>query len=193
MIKNKKILVVGAGGFIGGHLVKKLLNDKNKVLASDIKPKEYWFQDFDDSQNYYSMDNMSCHTMPLLDETELLWESEERKTVKKSQWHADKLAELRDTVASQKAKMIASLQNQMPKALASLDPMDENFGEVFLRAQQEWINFGREMQKDLDTLMATGPKWPFRTVTNNLSGAEFQHGIFANETASTVGELIGVG
>ena len=56
MIKNKKILVVGAGGFIGGHLVKKLLNDKNKVLASDIKPKEYWFQDFDDSQNYYSMD-----------------------------------------------------------------------------------------------------------------------------------------
>ncbi len=26
MIKNKKILIVGAGGFIGGHLVKKLLN-----------------------------------------------------------------------------------------------------------------------------------------------------------------------
>ena len=56
MIKNKKILVVGAGGFIGGHLVKKLLNDKNRIVASDIKPKEYWFQDFDDSQNYYAMD-----------------------------------------------------------------------------------------------------------------------------------------
>ena len=48
MIKNKRILVVGAGGFIGGHLVKKLLNNKNKIVATDIKPKEYWFQDFDE-------------------------------------------------------------------------------------------------------------------------------------------------
>ena len=39
MIKNKKILVVGAGGFIGGHLVRKLLNNKNKIVATDIKPK----------------------------------------------------------------------------------------------------------------------------------------------------------
>ena len=45
MITNKKILVVGAGGFIGGHLVKKLLNSKNKIVATDIKPKEYWFQE----------------------------------------------------------------------------------------------------------------------------------------------------
>ena len=37
MIKNKKILIVGAGGFIGGHLVKKLLNDGNSIIASDIK------------------------------------------------------------------------------------------------------------------------------------------------------------
>ena len=56
MIKHKKILVVGAGGFIGGHLVKKLLNNKNKLIAADIKPKEYWFQDFDESQNHYAMD-----------------------------------------------------------------------------------------------------------------------------------------
>ena len=56
MIKDKKILVVGAGGFIGGHLVKKLLNNKNKIIAADIKPKEYWFQDFDESQNHYAMD-----------------------------------------------------------------------------------------------------------------------------------------
>ena len=46
MIKDKKILIVGAGGFIGGHLVKKLLNDGNSIVATDIKPKEYWFQDF---------------------------------------------------------------------------------------------------------------------------------------------------
>ena len=56
MIRNKKILIVGAGGFIGGHLVKKLLNDGNEIVASDIKPKEYWFQDFDKVNNFYSMD-----------------------------------------------------------------------------------------------------------------------------------------
>jgi len=56
MIKNKKILIVGAGGFIGGHLVKKLLNDGNSIVASDIKPKEYWFQDFDEAKNFYEMD-----------------------------------------------------------------------------------------------------------------------------------------
>ncbi|MDC3034264.1 NAD-dependent epimerase/dehydratase family protein [Candidatus Pelagibacter sp.] len=56
MIKEKNILVVGAGGFIGGHLVKKLLSNGNKIVATDIKPKEYWFQDFEEAKNYYSMD-----------------------------------------------------------------------------------------------------------------------------------------
>jgi len=56
MDKNKNILVVGAGGFIGGHLVKRFLDNGNKVVAADIKPKEYWFQDFDNVENYYSMD-----------------------------------------------------------------------------------------------------------------------------------------
>ncbi len=56
MIKGKKILIVGAGGFIGGHLVKRLLEDGNFIIATDIKPKEYWFQDFEKSKNYYLMD-----------------------------------------------------------------------------------------------------------------------------------------
>ena len=56
MIKNKKILVVGAGGFIAGHLIKKLLQNENSITATDIKPKEYWFQDFDNAKNYYSTD-----------------------------------------------------------------------------------------------------------------------------------------
>ena len=56
MIKDKKILIVGAGGFIGGHLVKRLLKDGNSIVAVDIKPKEYWFQDFDNAENHYSMD-----------------------------------------------------------------------------------------------------------------------------------------
>ena len=56
MKQNKKVLVVGAGGFIGGHLVKKILDNGNSVVASDIKPKEYWFQDFDTVENHYATD-----------------------------------------------------------------------------------------------------------------------------------------
>ena len=52
MFKNKKILVAGAGGFIGGYLVKKLMEEGAKVIAVDIKPKELWFQIFDDNENY---------------------------------------------------------------------------------------------------------------------------------------------
>ncbi len=56
MIKNKKILIVGAGGFIGGHLAKRLINDGNSIVATDIKPREYWFQEFENAENHYSMD-----------------------------------------------------------------------------------------------------------------------------------------
>ena len=56
MQKNKKVLIVGAGGFIGGHLVKRILDNGNSVVATDIKPKEYWFQDFDNVENHYSTD-----------------------------------------------------------------------------------------------------------------------------------------
>ena len=52
MIENKKILVTGAGGFIGGHLIKELLKYNNKIVAADIKPKEYWFQLYDNCKNY---------------------------------------------------------------------------------------------------------------------------------------------
>jgi nucleoside-diphosphate-sugar epimerase len=37
-------LVTGAGGFIGGHLVKKLLADGERVIAVDIKPLSEWWQ-----------------------------------------------------------------------------------------------------------------------------------------------------
>ena len=56
MIRKKKILVVGAGGFIGGHLVNRLIKDGNFIVAADIKPKEYWFQEFETVKNYHSMD-----------------------------------------------------------------------------------------------------------------------------------------
>jgi len=51
----KNILVTGAGGFIGGHLIKRLLNDGYNVIGADIKPLEYWFQKFNKAKNF-SMD-----------------------------------------------------------------------------------------------------------------------------------------
>lgn len=39
-----RILVAGAGGFIGGHLVKHLLREGHNVRAVDIKPRDEWWQ-----------------------------------------------------------------------------------------------------------------------------------------------------
>jgi len=40
----KKVVVAGAGGFIGGHLTKKLVGMGYKVRAVDIKPLTRWYQ-----------------------------------------------------------------------------------------------------------------------------------------------------
>jgi GDP-D-mannose 3',5'-epimerase len=40
----KKIVVAGAGGFIGGHLVNELIKKGNTVRAVDIKPLNEWYQ-----------------------------------------------------------------------------------------------------------------------------------------------------
>ncbi len=55
-MSNNTYLVVGGGGFIAGHLIKRLLNDGNKVIATDIKPEQYWFQTFNNVKNYPDMD-----------------------------------------------------------------------------------------------------------------------------------------
>ncbi len=41
---SKRVLVTGAGGFIGGHLVKKLINDGYEVRAADVKKIDDWYQ-----------------------------------------------------------------------------------------------------------------------------------------------------
>ncbi len=48
----EKILVTGAGGFIGGYLVKELLNKGYSVRAVDIKPLKEWYQIFNDVENF---------------------------------------------------------------------------------------------------------------------------------------------
>jgi len=48
----KKVLVAGAGGFIGGYLVKKLLSTGNVVTAVDVKPLEDWYQVHPEASNF---------------------------------------------------------------------------------------------------------------------------------------------
>ncbi|MEI8234538.1 MAG: NAD-dependent epimerase/dehydratase family protein [Verrucomicrobiota bacterium] len=45
------ILVAGAGGFIGGHLTKTLLEQGHKVRAVDKKPQWQWYQRFPEAEN----------------------------------------------------------------------------------------------------------------------------------------------
>lgn len=47
-----KILVAGAGGFIGGWLTKRLLTDGHQVTAVDIKPMANWYQSFSEADNH---------------------------------------------------------------------------------------------------------------------------------------------
>jgi len=46
------LVVCGAGGFIGGHLVRELLKERDvRVRAVDIKPPEQWHQRFERAEN----------------------------------------------------------------------------------------------------------------------------------------------
>lgn len=69
---DSNILVAGAGGFIGGHLVAYLRNQGVKsIRAVDIKPIESWYQRYDDVENLQLdlRDLDSCHKAA----TEIKW------------------------------------------------------------------------------------------------------------------------
>lgn len=51
MSEKQKILVAGGGGFIGGHLVGKLLSEGNEIVAADLKPMENWYLVHEDARN----------------------------------------------------------------------------------------------------------------------------------------------
>jgi GDP-D-mannose 3', 5'-epimerase len=49
---NARILVAGAGGFIGGHLVADFRRrGYTRIRAVDVKPFDQWYQRFDDVEN----------------------------------------------------------------------------------------------------------------------------------------------
>ena len=50
-MSDRPIVVAGAGGFIGGHLVARLRSEGRRVRAVDIKPLGEWYQVFDDVEN----------------------------------------------------------------------------------------------------------------------------------------------
>src|SRR4030066_554455 len=47
----KKTVVTGAGGFIGGHLVKELIRQGHNIKAVDIKQLDEWYQLSDEAEN----------------------------------------------------------------------------------------------------------------------------------------------
>jgi GDP-D-mannose 3', 5'-epimerase len=52
MTNHKSVVVTGAGGFIGGHLVGELRKQGyEKIRAVDVKSFEEWYQRFDDVEN----------------------------------------------------------------------------------------------------------------------------------------------
>jgi len=64
-LKGEKAVVCGAGGFIGGHLVKSLLENGIEVVrAVDVKPLDEWYQVTDGVENLTLdlKDQESCHT-----------------------------------------------------------------------------------------------------------------------------------
>jgi GDP-D-mannose 3', 5'-epimerase len=50
-MSDRPIVVAGAGGFIGGHLVARLRADGKRVRAVDVKPLGEWYQVFDEAEN----------------------------------------------------------------------------------------------------------------------------------------------
>src|SRR6266436_4986557 len=51
-MKSDRIVVCGAGGFIGGHLVADLLRQGcGSIRAVDLKPTEEWYQVFAEVEN----------------------------------------------------------------------------------------------------------------------------------------------
>ena len=54
-MSDRTVVVAGAGGFIGGHLVRELLSASDRVVAVDSKPLQEWHQVLGESENVYNL------------------------------------------------------------------------------------------------------------------------------------------
>jgi nucleoside-diphosphate-sugar epimerase len=50
--EQRRILIAGGGGFIGGHLAKGLLEQGHQVVTADIKALDQWYQVHDGAENH---------------------------------------------------------------------------------------------------------------------------------------------
>ncbi|MFP6877078.1 MAG: NAD-dependent epimerase/dehydratase family protein [Roseibacillus sp.] len=50
--EQRRILIAGGGGFIGGHLAKELLEQGHQVVTADIKALDQWYQVHDGAENH---------------------------------------------------------------------------------------------------------------------------------------------
>ncbi len=50
--QQKRILVAGGGGFIGGHLAGSLLAQGHQVVVADIKELDQWYQAHENAENH---------------------------------------------------------------------------------------------------------------------------------------------
>lgn len=50
--EQRRILIAGGGGFIGGHLAKGLLKQGHQVVIADIKALDQWYQVHDGAENH---------------------------------------------------------------------------------------------------------------------------------------------
>jgi GDP-D-mannose 3',5'-epimerase len=64
-MSKKRILVAGGGGFIGGQLVKVLIERGHDVVVADIKPLNEWYQIQETAENIVAnMEELdSCHKL----------------------------------------------------------------------------------------------------------------------------------